>query len=230
MVDEPIAIWPPWVPIVIVLTASTATVFGRCLLSLQALSREGPVSLVLDRSLKLGRRTVTRRRKHFILLTAGALALLYVKTQGQSRKCLHDFLYLCTNGEQPLHFRLLQQGKAGPNRDLCVFVCHIRYPQYPQDYASYPPNLFQYGGPQYAPQMYGAPSALSPGSGPVYPYGSFTTQPLQGAPVYPGSQYAFQTPHLYGPSGANLTTLPQAYGGAGTIPTSTPTAGSVTYL
>lgn len=80
--------------------------------------------------------------------------------------------------------------------------------------------------------MYGAPSALSPGSGPVYPYGSFTTQPLQGAPVYPGSQYAaFQTPHLYGPSGAaNLTSLPQAYGGAGSIPTSTPTAGSVTYL
>lgn len=49
-----------------------ATVFGRFLLSLQALSREGPVSLVLDRSLKLVRHTVTRRRKRFILLMAGS--------------------------------------------------------------------------------------------------------------------------------------------------------------
>jgi len=49
-----------------------ATVFARFLLSLQALSREGPVSLVLDRSLKLDRRTVTRLRKHFILLMAGS--------------------------------------------------------------------------------------------------------------------------------------------------------------
>ncbi|XP_024394383.1 uncharacterized protein [Physcomitrium patens] len=98
------------------------------------------------------------------------------------------------------------------------------YPQYPQDYASYPPNLFQYGAPQY-PQMYGAPGAISPGSGPVYPYGSFTTQPLQGGPIYPGTQYGFQAPQVYGPAGAGLSPLTSAYGGSGTLPTSTPTGG-----
>ena len=30
------------------------------------------------------------------------------------------------------------KGMGGPNRDLCVCL-YIRYPQYPQDYASYPP-------------------------------------------------------------------------------------------
>ena len=53
-----------------------ATVFGRFLLSLQALSREGPGSLVLDHSLKLVRHTVTRRRKRFILPMAGTFFIL----------------------------------------------------------------------------------------------------------------------------------------------------------
>jgi len=113
---------------------------------------------------------------------------------------------------------------GGPNRDLCVCL-YIRYPQYPQDYASYPPNLFQYGAPQYAPQMYGGPGTLSPGAGPVFPYGSFTTQPLQGGPGYPATQYA---PHLvpYSPTGSLTSLQPPAYGGAVTIPTSAPTAES----
>lgn len=92
-------------------------------------------------------------------------------------------------------------------------------------------NLFQYGGPQYAPQMYGGPGTLSPGTGPVYPYGTFTTQPLQGGgPAYPTAQYGVQAPHLvqYSPT-ASLTTLPQAYGGAVTIPTSAPSAGTSTW-
>lgn len=54
-----------------------ATVFGRFLLSLQALSREGPVSLVLDRFLRVVRLTVTRHRKHFILLMAGSFPQLF---------------------------------------------------------------------------------------------------------------------------------------------------------
>lgn len=88
-------------------------------------------------------------------------------------------------------------------------------------------NLFQYGGPQY-PQMYGAPGALSPGSGPVYPYGSFTTQPLQGGPVYPGTaQYGYQAPQLYGPAAAGLTTLAPPYSGSGSLPASTPAGGTI---
>lgn len=74
--------------------------------------------------------------------------------------------------------------------------------------------------------MYGAPGAISPGSGPVYPYGSFTTQPLQGGPIYPGTQYGFQAPQVYGPAGAGLSPLTSAYGGSGTLPTSTPTGDS----
>ncbi|KAH8965285.1 hypothetical protein BDL97_04G110000 [Sphagnum fallax] len=90
------------------------------------------------------------------------------------------------------------------------------YPQYPQDYTGYPQNLFPYGGggPQYPPQIYGGPGTLgSPvTAGPVYP--GFTTQSLQGGPVYPVPQYGVQTPHLvrYSPTG-----LPQAY-----VPISTP--------
>ncbi len=77
-------------------------------------------------------------------------------------------------------------------------------------------NLFPYGGggPQYPPQIYGGPGTLgSPvTAGPVYP--GFTTQSLQGGPVYPVPQYGVQTPHLvrYSPTG-----LPQAY-----VPISTP--------
>jgi hypothetical protein len=92
----------------------------------------------------------------------------------------------------------------------------FRYPQYPQEYTGYPQNLFPYGGggPQYPPQIYGGPGTLgSPvTAGPVYP--GFTTQSLQGGPVYPVPQYGVQTPHLvrYSPTG-----LPQAY-----VPISTP--------
>ncbi|XP_024394390.1 uncharacterized protein [Physcomitrium patens] len=211
MVEEPIAIWPLWALTAIVLMGS------------MALSREGPVSLVLDHFPNLVRLTVIHRQEHFILLSAGALALIYVVTQGQSRK-LFMIPFILHKWRTTVHSAHSRKAKAGPNRDLCVFVCYIRYPQYPQDYASYPPNLFQYGAPQY-PQMYGAPGAISPGSGPVYPYGSFTTQPLQGGPIYPGTQYGFQAPQVYGPAGAGLSPLTSAYGGSGTLPTSTPTGG-----
>nr|PNR46243.1 hypothetical protein PHYPA_013362 [Physcomitrium patens] len=119
-----------------------------------------------------------------------------------------------------------QPGSPYAHPSPAAFYSHYGgYPQYPQDYASYPPNLFQYGGPQY-PQMYGAPGALSPGSGPVYPYGSFTTQPLQGGPVYPGTaQYGYQAPQLYGPAAAGLTTLAPPYSGSGSLPASTPAGG-----
>jgi hypothetical protein len=75
--------------------------------------------------------------------------------------------------------------------------------------------------------MYGGPGTLSPGAGPVFPYGSFTTQPLQGGPGYPATQYA---PHLvpYSPTGSLTSLQPPAYGGAVTIPTSAPTAGTST--
>jgi hypothetical protein len=77
--------------------------------------------------------------------------------------------------------------------------------------------------------MYGGPGTLSPGAGPVFPYGSFTTQPLQGGPGYPATQYA---PHLvpYSPTGSLTSLQPPAYGGAVTIPTSAPTAGTSTFL
>lgn len=68
MVEEPIAIWPLWALTAIVLMGSMAIDFDRFL---QALSREGPVSLVLDHFPNLVRLTVIHRQEHFILLSAG---------------------------------------------------------------------------------------------------------------------------------------------------------------
>jgi hypothetical protein len=71
MVGEPIATSLLWVLIAIALMGSTATDFGRFLLSLQALSREGPVLLVLAHIINLVRHMLILHQQPSILIMAG---------------------------------------------------------------------------------------------------------------------------------------------------------------